>query len=81
MGRDRIGPASGVAEEIDRYLYDHPGASDNLIGVVTWWLNRDANQETMDVVEAALLELVAMGVVERRALPDGGAIYRRSGRH
>jgi hypothetical protein len=74
------GSPSEVGAEIARYLAVHPDASDNLIGVVRCWLNRDPSQTTLSIVEAALNEMVSRGEIERRALPDGGAVFRRASR-
>ena len=80
MAHSLYGPASGVAAEIARYLDCNPLASDNLVGVIRCWLNRDPSAGTREVVEFALLEMVARGEVERLSLPDGGFVYRRARR-
>ncbi len=79
MGQDADRSVLGVAEEIDRYLSHRPEAADDLTGVVTCWLKRDPDEGTLGITEVALQRLVEAGAVERRVLPDGGAIYRRSG--
>jgi hypothetical protein len=80
MAHAHIGPASEVADEIERYLVDHPEASDNLIGVVKCWLNRDPSQTMLLIADAALGDLVSRGKVDRFALPDGGAVFRKASR-
>jgi hypothetical protein len=80
MVQVHFGPASEVVHEIARYLVDHPEASDNLVGVVKCWLNRDPSQTTLSIVEAALREMVSRGEIERHALPDGGAVFRKASR-
>ena len=79
MAQGRVRQASDAAAAILRYLEAHPAASDNLAGVTRWWLGLDPSIATLAVVEAALGELVEQGEVQRLALPDGGAVYRKSG--
>lgn len=80
MAQVSLGPASEVAAEIARYLDDHREASDNLIGVVTCWLNRDPSPTTVLLIESVLNEMVSKGEMERHPLPDGGAVFRRANR-
>lgn len=80
MAQAHIGPASEVADEIAQYLADHPEASDNLIGVVKCWLNRDPSQTMLSITELALRELVSRGEIVRHPLPDGGAVFRKASR-
>lgn len=80
MAHEHFGPASEVADEIERYLVDHPEASDNLIGVVKCWLNRDPSQTILSIAEAALSDLVSRGEIDRFPLPDGGAVFRKARR-
>lgn len=80
MAHAYFGPASEVVDEIARYLVDHPEASDNLIGVVKCWLNRDPSQTMLSIADAALRELVSRGEIERHPLPDGGAVFRKASR-
>jgi hypothetical protein len=61
-----------TVEEIRRYLFEHPNACDTLEGVRVWWLRGRVPDA---LVQQALNALVARGLVERRRLPGGGAIY------
>jgi hypothetical protein len=67
---------SQSAEEIRRYVLAHPEASDNLLGVVTFWLERDPSVANLANVEAALAWLVDERLIESRTMPDGGVLYR-----
>ena len=74
MGEDdvevRIKPA------ILQYLADHPRAIDTVDGVRQWWIGSDLCLPPHERVAAALKRLVIDGVLERRAVPRGGSIYR-----
>lgn len=67
-----------IAEEIARYLGQHPDAADSLEGIRQWWLPRLRLQEATAEIEAALEDLVRHGVVVRLAMPDGTVVYRRA---
>ncbi len=54
-----------VAAAILGYLRDHPQAKDSTHGIAQWWVG-----ESEEVVERALLLLIAAGVMEKR-----GRIY------
>jgi hypothetical protein len=64
-----------VAQQIQRYLRDHPLAADSLEGVVSWWLGSVQRSRQPEVVREALQQLEAQGVVFHRILPDGNLIY------
>ena len=61
---------------IERYLEDHPNASDTLSGVCDWWLASTGEPLGLDVVQAALDRLVDSGGIEARPVPGGSVIYR-----
>lgn len=67
-----------IAEEIARYLSEHPDAADSLDGIRQWWLPRLRLQEAIAQIEEALEELVERGVVVRQDMPDGTVVYRRA---
>jgi hypothetical protein len=67
-----------IAEEIARYLRDHPDAADSLEGIRQWWLPRLRLQEAPAQIEGALAELVEKGLVVRQSMPDGTVLYRRA---
>ena len=58
---------------ITRYCAAHAKAADTVDGVRTWWLAAPACP--LADVEAALVALVARGVLAVRRLADGTAIY------
>ena len=66
-----------VAEEIARYLTDHPGAADSVEGILNWWLARQRYADSKAEVEQALEELVKQNKVKRATLPDGTVIYSK----
>jgi hypothetical protein len=69
-----------VVRGISRYLAEHPEAADTVDGIQHWWLPRLGIDATVNTLHAALDRLVADGIVERRALPDGGTVYGRGHR-
>lgn len=64
-----------MAREIWRYLARHPNAADSLEGIQRWWLIGQRDAEATTKVERALELLIAEGLVVKRKLPDGKAIY------
>ena len=64
-----------LARGIERYLEQHPNAADSLEGIQRWWLARQRYAENALKVERALERLIAKGIVVRRILPDGKAVY------
>ena len=52
-----------LAEEILRYLIDHPNAQDTLKGIVTWWLLERTIKHQTALVREVLEKLVADGLV------------------
>jgi hypothetical protein len=67
-----------IADEIARYLKDHPDAADSLEGIRRWWLPRVRLEETTAQLEEALEDLLRRGVVVRQGLADGTVLYRRA---
>jgi len=64
-----------IAEEISRYLAEHPGAADTVDGITQWWLARIRVEEAAIRVQQALDSLVCEGVVVEKMLPDGSVLY------
>ena len=54
---------SSVAREIEQYLAAHPQALDSLEGIATWWVLRQRIRTEVGLVQAALGQLMAAGVV------------------
>lgn len=71
------GDVERIALEVERYVSCHPAAADTLEGIARWWLVRSVPPE-LDLVEAALEQLVRRGVLTRRMLPDGNCVYARA---
>lgn len=61
---------------IETYLTQHPAAADSEQGVAQWWLPAMGIDVPVEQVHRALEILWQRGVLERTALPDGGAVYR-----
>ena len=54
----------------------HPRGADTLDGVLSWWLPANLAQIALPAeVEAAIQELIARGLIERRWLPSGQVLY------
>jgi Fe2+ or Zn2+ uptake regulation protein len=66
-----------IADEIVRYLADHPDAADTLEGIQHWWLSRQRWEPAATQVQRALDWLVEHGLVEKRMLPDGQVVYTK----
>ena len=64
-----------LAEEIARYLREHPHAADSASGVLRWWLPRQRYEESADMVQEALEHLVAQGALRCETLIDGTVLY------
>ena len=65
-----------LVAELRRYVLAHPHAADALDGVTRWWLPANLAQTALrDDVEEALAQLFELGLIERRALPDGSILF------
>ena len=64
-----------VERDIERYLAEHPNATDSLDGIQSWWLRRERNESTLELLREALERLIAGGTVAMRTLPDGKTVY------
>jgi hypothetical protein len=67
-----------IAEDIDRYVTEHPRAADTPRGIHGWWVAGHRRGDSLADVQMALDHLVARGRLSRVALPDGTAIYARA---
>jgi len=63
-----------IANDIKRYLDDHPNAADTLDGI-TWWFLRQRFAESTVLVQQALDYLVAESLVERKSKLGSGHLY------
>jgi len=66
---------AAVAEEIRRYLASHPDAADSAEGILNWWLMRQRDEQSAQVVDEALQWLLEQGAVTRCVMPDGKIVY------
>jgi hypothetical protein len=65
-----------VVDAIHRYLTSHPDAADSAEGVARWWLPSLNVAASVPEVEAALEQLLTLGLARKRTLADGRVIYR-----
>jgi len=65
---------SDLAQDILKYLASHPDAQDTLEGIA--WLPQRRTAQTVRRVRGVLQELVSLGLVVCKRLPDGRACYR-----
>lgn len=64
-----------LAEEIQRYLTEHPHAADDIDGIASWWLTRQRYEAGHEQVAQALEELEKRGLVRRVLNPDGRVLF------
>ena len=64
-----------VAEEIKRYLEQRPTASDSLLGITSWWLERQRIAENIRTVEKALQCLKDEGFIDERKNESTASVY------
>ena len=69
-----------LAEEILRYLIDHPNAQDTLKGIVTWWLLERTIKHQTALVKEVLDKLVADGLVIAHKGSDSQTRYKMNRR-
>ena len=79
MNRDPFDDAevTAIAEEIERYIEDHPRSKDSLVGIRSWWLTEETMSTAPGKAQEAVDRLVDNGVLCRKMLPDGTIIYAR----
>lgn len=64
-----------VAEQIKRYLAEHPNAADSLKGISKWWLAQQNLNYPPEKVQAALDYLVDVGVMRKSISFGMQAVY------
>ena len=64
-----------LADEILRYLLEHPEAQDTIDGIADWWLTERRVRQGIAEVEAALRHLVKRGLVNVVVREDGKSHY------
>ena len=69
-----------MAEDILRYLRNHPQARDTLDGIHDWWLLRERYRQKRALVQQALEYMVGQDLVARTTNPDGVTIYEAAPR-
>ncbi len=67
---------SEVAEDIVRYLVQHPGAADTLEGIARWRLAQQTVERTVDETAEALRLLTERGLVHEIRSGAGPAVFR-----
>ena len=70
-------PLSELQREIMAYFRDHEHAAETAAGISRVWLDHAGASGDDTEVEVALDGLVALGLVEKHALPGTGFVYRR----
>lgn len=60
---------------IQDYLAAHPYAADSATGIQRWWLPGDLACGSIVVLNAALANLVAHGILREEHLPDGNRMF------
>ena len=64
-----------LADEILRYLLEHPEAKDTIDGIADWWLTERRVRQGIVEVEAALGHLVERGLIDAVEREDGRCHY------
>lgn len=64
-----------IAQEIERYLQQHPNAADSADGIHRWWLVAPFSEGPLETVQAALDLLETRGIVGKTVLDSGRVIY------
>jgi ribosomal protein S12 methylthiotransferase accessory factor YcaO len=67
-----------IANAIERYVSEHPRATDSIEGIRTWWITHERRNDSPAEVQSAVDHLVASGRLSRITLPDGTIVYTRS---
>lgn len=68
-----------VAQEIERYLKNHPNAADTLPGIQRWWLLMQRYEQAVIQVQRALDYLETTGVVTKITVENGRTLYSSTG--
>ena len=64
-----------VAASIFNYLQDNPSAGDTLEGITKWWLLRQRLGESLAMVQEAIEQLKAKGLVVEQKRMDTNTLY------
>ena len=80
MSNDVPEAVQDMAEDILKYLRDHPLARDTLDGILDWWLLRERYRRGRALVQQALEYMVEQNLVARTTNPDGVTIYEAAPR-
>lgn len=64
-----------VKEALCRYLAERPQAADTAQGIQRWWLAPSFGEVSLASVQAALDQLQAEGLIERRTSPWSAPVY------
>ncbi len=65
-----------IGYDILAYMAEHPDAQDTAEGIIEWWLADRAVKPNLALVEEALAELTALGLVVARRGEDEQAHYK-----
>lgn len=68
--------ADTVAQQILRYLDEHPQACDTLEGVARWWVMSQQLTDSVKAVRQALAQLEAEGAITEQQAADGRILYQ-----
>ena len=64
-----------IADQIERYLKNHPNAADTIEGISKWWLPGEGIEASSLIVQQALIYLGSKSVVKCYANPCGKKVY------
>jgi hypothetical protein len=65
-----------LGEKIMGYLRRNPNAGDTTEGIATWWLGQGKTQPPVQQVADVLEILTRKGLIRKRQLHGGAAIYK-----
>jgi hypothetical protein len=66
------------SQEILEYLARHPGAQDNMDGILRWWVSDAYTRKRAPKIVKTVAQLVEQGFLEQRRSADGNVFYRVS---
>ncbi|MFO1322793.1 MAG: hypothetical protein U1F15_01905 [Burkholderiales bacterium] len=76
LDREADGCERDSAERfVVEFLRARPGAADTIEGIARWWFEANANPINPAVLEQALVNLAARGVMQARVLPSGETLW------
>lgn len=64
-----------IADQITRYLQNHPNAADTIEGIAKWWLPEQEVEASRGMVLQALIYLGSKSVVKCNANLSGNKVY------